>query len=60
DNVCRPFLPRSIPLPVTMQEFSTSAVEVTIDITKAKKMLGYEPVISFNEGLDEIRSGRKV
>ncbi|HAS8530583.1 TPA: NAD-dependent epimerase/dehydratase family protein [Vibrio vulnificus] len=59
DNVCRQFLPRSIPLPVTMQEFSTSAVEVTIDITKAKKMLGYEPVISFNEGLDEIRSGRK-
>ncbi|EIY9800872.1 NAD-dependent epimerase/dehydratase family protein [Vibrio parahaemolyticus] len=60
DNVRRLFLPRSTPLPVTMQEFSTSAVEVTVDITKAKKMLDYQPVISFDEGLEEIRSGRKV
>ncbi|MBN8089132.1 NAD-dependent epimerase/dehydratase family protein [Vibrio vulnificus] len=56
DNFRRIVLPRSKPLPITMQEYSTSAVEVTLDIRKAKKMLGYKPVISFHEGLDEIRN----
>lgn len=60
DNVRRLFSPQSKPLPVTMQEYSTSAVEVTIDITKAKKMLGYKPIISFNEGLEEIRARLKL
>ena len=55
DNLRRKFLPKGKPLPITMQEFSTSAVEVTLDITKAKTELGYNPVISFQQGLFEIK-----
>lgn len=54
DNYCRKLFPKKKLLPITMQEYSTSAVEVTLDITKAKKELGYAPVISFQQGLLEI------
>ncbi len=56
DNFRRRFFPKGKPLPITMQEFSTSAVEVTLDITKAKEELGYKPIISFQQGLFEIKN----
>lgn len=40
--------------PVTRQSLATSAVEVTLDISKAKTELGYQPVITREEGLAEI------
>lgn len=60
DNLRRKFFPNMKPLPITMQEFSTSAVEVTLDITKAKQELGYSPVISFQEGILEIKNHLKI
>lgn len=57
DNLRKKYFQNMTPLPITMQEFSTSAVEVTLDITKAKKELGYSPVISFQEGILEIKKG---
>ena len=41
--------------PVTFQQYSTSAVEVTLDISKAKKELKYTPIITLSEGLKEIQ-----
>lgn len=41
--------------PVTLQAYATSAVEVTLDISKAKSELGYAPVLSFENGLAELR-----
>lgn len=38
--------------PLNMQVFATSAVEVSLDITKARNELGYEPLISLNRGLE--------
>lgn len=58
DELRRKLFPKSSPLPITMQEFSTSAIEVTLDITKAKKELGYTPVISFQQGLLQIKKER--
>lgn len=55
DNLRRKILPKSGLLPLTMQEYSTSAVEVTLDISKAKSQLKYKPVVSFREGLTEIK-----
>ncbi|TGG91736.1 NAD-dependent epimerase/dehydratase family protein [Natronospirillum operosum] len=40
--------------PVTRQSLATSAVEVTIDISKAKAELNYQPVVSRAEGLAEL------
>ncbi|MEP4548169.1 MAG: NAD-dependent epimerase/dehydratase family protein [Saccharospirillum sp.] len=40
--------------PVTRQSLATSAVEVTLDITKAKEKLGYQPIISRAAGLAEL------
>ncbi|MGA4604624.1 NAD-dependent epimerase/dehydratase family protein [Pseudoalteromonas maricaloris] len=54
DNLRRKILPNTRPLPITMQEFSTSAVEVTLNIGKAKAELGYKPVVSFQQGLSTI------
>ncbi|MGV8955315.1 MAG: NAD-dependent epimerase/dehydratase family protein [Cypionkella sp.] len=45
-----------VTLPITMQSFATSAVEVTLDITKAQTELGYRPVISIEQGLAEMRA----
>ena len=42
--------------PITRQEYATMAVEVTLDIGKARKELGYQPVMSADAGLDEMRA----
>jgi nucleoside-diphosphate-sugar epimerase len=39
------------PVPLTLQGFAASAVEVTLDIGKARSRLGYEPVVSIQAGL---------
>ena len=44
--------------PITRQAFATSAVEVTVDITKARNELGYEPMISHTAGLAELKALR--
>ncbi|WP_313434034.1 NAD-dependent epimerase/dehydratase family protein [Novosphingobium sp.] len=41
--------------PVTRQDLATMAVEVTLDITKAKRDLGYAPVVSVEEGMAELK-----
>lgn len=40
------------PVSLTLQGFAASAVEVTLDIGKARSRLGYEPVVSIKAGLD--------
>jgi nucleoside-diphosphate-sugar epimerase len=42
--------------PINLQSFATSAVEVTLDITRARAELGYHPVIAPDEGLAELRA----
>lgn len=42
--------------PLTLQSFATSAVEVTLDIGKARRELRYAPVISRQQGLEEMSS----
>ncbi len=42
--------------PLTLQSYATSAVEVSFDIGKARRELGYAPVISRETGLAELRS----
>ena len=42
--------------PITLQQFATSAVEVTLDITKARTELGYYPVITIDAGLAELKA----
>ncbi|MDF2696212.1 MAG: epimerase [Labilithrix sp.] len=42
--------------PVSRQELATSAVEVTLDITKARNELGYLPVITPDEGVAELKA----
>ncbi|GLQ12083.1 hypothetical protein GCM10007913_40150 [Devosia yakushimensis] len=44
-----------IAAPLTMQSYATSAVEVTLDIGKAKRELGYVPVFSREAGLAEMQ-----
>tara|TARA_R110002124_G_scaffold9586_5_gene49211 strand:+ start:1418 stop:2398 length:981 start_codon:yes stop_codon:yes gene_type:complete len=46
-----------VTLPITLQAFATSAVEVTLDISKAQGELGYQPVVSIDQGLAEMRAG---
>lgn len=46
--------------PLTMQIYATSAVEVTFDVGKARRELGYAPVVSREEGLNELRSGQHL
>jgi nucleoside-diphosphate-sugar epimerase len=41
--------------PLTMQAFATSAVEVSLNIGKARRELGYVPLMSRKEGLEELR-----
>ncbi|MGE6783623.1 NAD-dependent epimerase/dehydratase family protein [Ensifer adhaerens] len=45
-----------ISVSLTSQVYATSAVEISLDIGKAKRELGYVPVISREQGLDEIRT----
>lgn len=47
-----------IQLPLSLQSFATSAVEVTLDISKARRELGYAPVISRLQGLEEMSTTR--
>lgn len=42
--------------PISRQEYATMAVEVTLDISKARKELGYAPVMSTRAGMDELRA----
>jgi nucleoside-diphosphate-sugar epimerase len=42
--------------PLTRAAVWLSAVEITIDIAKARSELGYEPVVSVDEGLERLRS----
>lgn len=48
-----------VTLPITMQSFATSAVEVTLDITKARTELGYQPVVTIEEGLAEMANAHR-
>ena len=41
--------------PLTMQAFATSAVEITLDICKARRELGYQPVIDRASGMAGLR-----
>ncbi|WP_196258169.1 NAD-dependent epimerase/dehydratase family protein [Pelagibacterium limicola] len=43
--------------PLSFQEYATSAVEITLDISKAKQEIGYLPIVGWEEGLDELRDG---
>lgn len=42
--------------PISRQEYATMAVEVTLDISKARAELGYQPVMSAEDGLAELRA----
>ncbi|MAM09441.1 MAG: epimerase [Rhizobiaceae bacterium] len=44
--------------PLSYQDYATSAVEITLDTQKAERELGYSPVISWEEGLGELRALR--
>ncbi|MDR7144735.1 NAD-dependent epimerase/dehydratase family protein [Rhizobium sp. BE258] len=46
--------------PLTMQVYATSAVEVSFSIDKARRELGYSPVVSMDEGMNELRSGHRL
>lgn len=46
--------------PVTRQALATSAVEVSLNIDKARNSLGYAPVVSRADGLEELRQLRKA
>jgi len=41
--------------PIGRQEYGTVGVEVTLNITKAQRELGYHPVISFEAGLETVQ-----
>lgn len=43
--------------PLSFQEYATSAVEITLDTSKAQLELGYRPVVGWEEGLEELRAG---
>jgi nucleoside-diphosphate-sugar epimerase len=40
--------------PISFQEFATLGVEVTLDIAKARRDLGYAPVLTREDGLAEL------
>ena len=40
--------------PMSWQEYSTLGVEVTLNIDKARKELGYEPIVSRQDGIKEL------
>lgn len=53
-----PFLPGRPP--VTRLAVWLSSLETTIDISRARRELGYEPVVSIEEGLAELNSARHL
>ena len=48
-------LGRSSPPPVDRVTLAIIGHEITVDITKAREELGYEPVVTREEGLEELR-----
>lgn len=44
--------------PVSYQDYATSAVEITLDTRKAERDLGYQPVMSWEDGLAELKAGQ--
>lgn len=42
--------------PLTLQSYATSAVEISLDISKARRELDYGPVVSRKQGLEELRT----
>ena len=46
--------------PLTRQQFAASAVEVTLETSKARQELGYRDVITRQQGLDELRVLRET
>lgn len=42
--------------PLSFQEYATSAVEITLDISKAEDELGYLPILDWEEGLEELKA----
>lgn len=44
--------------PMSYQDYATSAVEITLDTQKAERELGYRPVMTWEEGLSELRTLR--
>ena len=55
DRLCRVCGGR-LQRPLSFQEYATSAVEVTLDISKAKRELGYLPIVGWEEGLEELKA----
>jgi nucleoside-diphosphate-sugar epimerase len=57
--ICEP-LWRRLPLPgeppITRTAVWLSSLETTIDISKARSELGYEPVVSVDQGLEALRA----
>lgn len=49
-----------VTLPITLQAYATSAVEISLDISKAERELGYVPVISIEAGLAEMAAARSA
>jgi nucleoside-diphosphate-sugar epimerase len=45
-----------VQLPVSRQDLATMAVEVTLDIGKARRELGYVPVVSMEAGMRELEA----
>lgn len=44
--------------PLTLQSYATSAVEISLNTGKAVRELGYKPLISREQGLEELRAGQ--
>ncbi|WP_180902415.1 NAD-dependent epimerase/dehydratase family protein [Martelella soudanensis] len=42
--------------PLSFQEYATSAVEITLDISKAEHELDYLPIVGWEEGLEELEA----
>ena len=42
--------------PVSLQGYATSAVEITLDMSKAQQELGYSPIVRFEEGSKRARA----
>jgi nucleoside-diphosphate-sugar epimerase len=49
-----------VTMPISMQVYATSAVEISLDISKAERELGYRPVISIEQGLAEMAATRSA
>jgi len=50
-------LGRSTPPPINRMTLAVIGCEITVDDSKAREQLGYEPVVTREEGLKELREG---